>query len=44
MTFIRFFHNHGMLDFSKLPRWQTIVGGSHAYVRAFQRSFRANCG
>jgi predicted NAD/FAD-binding protein len=39
-TFIRFFNNHGMLDFSRLPHWQTVVGGSHSYVRAFQKSFQ----
>jgi len=38
-TFIRFFNNHGMLDLSKLPRWQTVAGGSWSYVKAFARAF-----
>ena len=38
-TFINFFRNHGMLELSKLPRWQTVVGGSHAYVKAFRNIF-----
>jgi len=39
-TFLRFFKNHGMLDLSERPTWQTVVGGSHAYVRAFRAKFR----
>lgn len=38
-TFARFFNNHGMLELSKIPRWQTVVGGSHAYVKAFQKQY-----
>ena len=38
-TFITFFNNHGMLEMSKRPQWQTIVGGSQAYVRAFRKAF-----
>jgi predicted NAD/FAD-binding protein len=38
-TFIRFFDNHGMLDLRTRPTWQTVVGGSHAYLRAFRRRF-----
>ncbi|MHC5023985.1 MAG: NAD(P)/FAD-dependent oxidoreductase, partial [Planctomycetota bacterium] len=39
-TFIRFFANHGMLDLRTRPTWQTVVGGSHAYVKAFRSKFR----
>jgi predicted NAD/FAD-binding protein len=39
-TFATFFRNHGMLELSKRPQWQTVVGGSHAYVSAFRKSFR----
>ncbi len=39
-TFIRFFANHGMIDLSTRPTWQTIVGGSQAYVRAFRKGFK----
>lgn len=38
-TFVRFFDNHGMLDLSTRPTWQTVVGGSHAYLKAFRRRF-----
>jgi predicted NAD/FAD-binding protein len=39
-TFIRFFANHGLLDIRKRPTWQTVVGGSSAYVKAFRAQFR----
>lgn len=29
-----FFDNHGMLSLRGRPRWRTVVGGSHTYVRA----------
>lgn len=38
-TFVAFFRNHGMLELGKRPRWQTVVGGSHAYLKAFKRQF-----
>ncbi|AOM84425.1 NAD(P)/FAD-dependent oxidoreductase [Salisediminibacterium beveridgei] len=38
-SFVRFFKNHGLLSFKDIPQWQTVVGGSHAYVHAFQRQF-----
>jgi uncharacterized protein len=38
-TFIRFFSNHGLLDIRNRPTWQTIVGGSSAYIRAFRAQF-----
>ena len=39
LSFISFFNNHGMLELSKRPQWQTVVGGSHAYVKAFRNAF-----
>lgn len=39
-AFIRFFANHGMLALRHRPRWQTVVGGSQAYVRAFRTKFQ----
>lgn len=39
-TFIRFFDNHGLLSLLNRPQWRTILGGSHQYLKAFQRSFR----
>lgn len=38
-TFVRFFKNHGLLTPLDMPQWQTVVGGSHAYVRAFLQRF-----
>jgi predicted NAD/FAD-binding protein len=38
--FLRFFDNHGLLSPCRRPRWQTVVGGSHAYVKAFLAGFR----
>jgi predicted NAD/FAD-binding protein len=38
-TLARFFDNHGLLDLRDRPRWQTVVGGSHSYVKAFRRVF-----
>lgn len=37
--FLRFFANHGLLSFRNRPRWRTVIGGSHAYVKAFARGF-----
>jgi predicted NAD/FAD-binding protein len=39
-TFLKFFLNHGLLDLSDRPQWQTVVGGSHAYVKAFLKTFQ----
>lgn len=38
-TFARFFKNHGLLSLVDRPRWQTVVGGSHSYVKAFLARF-----
>ncbi|MFC3676681.1 NAD(P)/FAD-dependent oxidoreductase [Ferrovibrio xuzhouensis] len=32
-TFIRFFHNHGLLGLQDRPQWSTVAGGSRKYVR-----------
>lgn len=42
LSFFTFFQNHGMLEMSKRPQWQTIVGGSHAYLKAFQGAFKGS--
>jgi len=39
LSFLRFFHNHGLLGISGRPQWMTVAGGSHSYVRAFENSF-----
>lgn len=41
-TFITFFNNHGMLELRTRPQWQTVVGGSHSYLKAFRSVFRGN--
>ena len=31
-TFLRFCHNHGLLQITDRPRWRTVVGGGREYV------------
>ncbi len=38
-TFARFFSNHGLLKVRMHPQWYTVTGGSHSYVKAFQKQF-----
>lgn len=38
-SFFRFFSNHGLLSLLNRPRWQTVVGGSHSYVKKFKECF-----
>ena len=38
-TFLHFYRNHGLLKYFNQPRWQTVQGGSHAYVKAFAKTF-----
>ncbi len=38
-SFIRFFHNHGLLKFRDRPDWRFVVGGSRTYVERLTRSF-----
>ena len=40
LTLGTFLRHHGMLELSKRPTWQTVVGGSHAYIKAFAKSFK----
>lgn len=39
-SILRFFKNHGLLNLIHRPQWMTVVGGSHAYVKAFQTQFQ----
>lgn len=39
ISFLTFFNNHGMLELMKFPQWQTVVGGSHSYIKAFKQTF-----
>ena len=38
-AFIRFHSNHGLLQLSNRPAWETVVGGSRSYVERLTRSF-----
>lgn len=42
LSFLTFFNNHGMLELGSRPQWQTVVGGSHSYIRAFLAGFRGH--
>lgn len=37
-AFVRFCENHGLLKLSGRPTWQTVVGGSRAYVERLARA------
>jgi len=39
-SILRFYEHHGMLKLSDRPQWKTVVGGSDAYVTAFENQFR----
>jgi hypothetical protein len=38
-SFVRFYENHGLLKLHNRPPWETVVGGSRAYVDRLTRSF-----
>lgn len=45
-TFLRFCHNHGLLQISNRPQWRTVQGGGREYVRRLAASIadvRAGC-
>ena len=39
LAMLRFWENHGLLSLEDRPRWQTVVGGSNAYIKSFLRDF-----
>jgi predicted NAD/FAD-binding protein len=39
-TMLRFFANHGLLQFRGRPQWRTVSGGSREYVDRLTASFR----
>ena len=39
--FIRFFHNHGLLNVTNRPDWYVIKGGSSAYLDKLTSSYRS---
>jgi uncharacterized protein len=40
-SFLRFCKHHGLLALKDRPKWQTIVGGSHQYLKAFESKWSA---
>lgn len=40
MSFIRFFHNHGLLRVNGRPQWKTVTGGSKVYVARVLRDLK----
>jgi uncharacterized protein len=38
-TFIRFHRNHGLLQLTRRPQWETVDGGSMVYVERLTRSY-----
>jgi predicted NAD/FAD-binding protein len=38
-TFLRFQRNHGLLQLTRRPAWETVVGGSIVYVQRMVQSF-----
>ena len=38
-SFVRFFHNHGLMKVSDRPQWRTVAGGSREYVRRLTDGF-----
>ncbi len=41
-SFIRFFHNHGLLQVSFRPQWRTVTGGSRRYIERVLLDLGAN--
>ena len=41
-AYLRFFSNHGLLSITDRPRWLTVKGGSHAYVKAIRARFKGH--
>ncbi len=40
LFFVKFFHNHGLLNIQNRPQWRVIEGGSHSYLAPLTQSFR----
>ncbi len=38
-AFVRFFENHGLLQFRERPTWRTVTGGSREYVKRISAPF-----
>lgn len=42
LSFLRFFHNHGLVQLKDRPQWRTVTGGSREYVSRLTASFERN--
>lgn len=38
-SMLTFWRNHGLLSLKNRPQWQTVIGGSHSYIKSFTASF-----
>jgi predicted NAD/FAD-binding protein len=39
-SILRFYYHHGLLKLFNRPQWQTVVGGSFSYIKAFENRFQ----
>jgi len=42
LAFLRFFNNHGLVQFKNRPEWRTVCGGSREYVRLLTAPFASH--
>ena len=40
LSFLQFFHNHGLLSVKNRPQWKTVVGGSCDYVKRMEKEWK----
>ncbi|MFQ3235152.1 MAG: putative NAD/FAD-binding protein, partial [Paraglaciecola sp.] len=38
--FLKFFHNHGLLNITDRPQWRTLIGGSKQYIDPITKGFK----
>lgn len=47
LSFLQFFENHGLMNVSDRPQWETVQGGSRSYIDAMIKNecfdYRLNC-
>ncbi|MDF7809392.1 FAD-dependent oxidoreductase [Pontiellaceae bacterium B12219] len=39
LSFMQFFHNHGLLTIKDRPQWRTVVGGSSSYIEKMKKEW-----
>jgi predicted NAD/FAD-binding protein len=40
LSFLQFFHNHGLLSVKNRPQWKTVVGGSNDYIKRMEKAWK----